>query len=119
MRTMILATTIAVAGCASAPPAPSELTNVQLCEAFFYAGEPYASQAGQEATFRGVRCVEYRDAVAQYRQAREAARRQAMQEALRYRPPPITYQPVQPQPVPRATYCTTQRIGNQLQTVCQ
>jgi hypothetical protein len=136
MRTAVLASfaLAGLAGCAtSAPsaPAPSELTNVQLCEAFFYAGEQYAAQAAQEATNRGVRCVEYRDAVAQYRQGREAARQQAMREALVSRPPPVIYhyQPVQPMlvqpplvmpaPMPQPIHCTTQRVFNQIETTCR
>jgi uncharacterized lipoprotein YmbA len=109
MRLMVLAAAL-LAGCATQQYSqPHELTNVELCEAFFYATEDYAAAAGQEATNRGVRCAEYRDAVAQYRRDRDTQRATATLDYLRRNPM------APPDPVK----CRSYRVGAEVRTVCQ
>lgn len=112
-RVMMMVAGLVLAGCETAALAPQELTNVQLCDAFFHAPEPYATQAGQEATSRGVRCPEYRDAVAHYRQSRQAAAAEAWL-ASRPRPSPTPiYQPR------TSVHCTTTTAGGMASTTCR
>lgn len=112
MKRVAILTALLLAGCATQDhAAPSELTNVELCEAFFYAPEAYAAAAGQEATSRGVRCAEYRDAVATMRQGRDAARQQAASQMLLSRP---GYQ-APPAPI----ICRSSPAGGGVQTICR
>lgn len=109
MKRALIATCLALAGCATQYAQPDELTNVELCEAFFYATEDYAAAAGQEATRRGVRCAEQRDAVAHLRRDREAGRAAATLDWLRRNPA------APPAPVT----CRSMRVGAQIETVCR
>jgi hypothetical protein len=103
MKAILIACAALLGGCATNDYAqPHELTNVEVCEAFFYAEGDYAAAAGAEATSRGLRCPDYRDAIAQARRDRQAAGAQVWLENR-----------------PRTTSCTSYRVGNGVQTNCR
>jgi hypothetical protein len=125
MRVVILGTLFLTA-CAADPimtqPLIEDAPTVQLCEAVYYAQPAVGQRARLEAERRGINCTDYMAAVVQLRQEREAQRAQAAQILLNR--PAYQYQPYQvpmPAPIqaPRQTICTTQRFGDQLQTVCR
>lgn len=126
MKSVAILAVVAIAGCATAPqPSLEERAAVapvvNLCAAILYAGRPQSDVAANEIARRGVNCQDHAQAVLQFQQARnQAAADLQQQRAAPIVIPPLTYRPVVPvQLPPDPVTCTTQRFGNQLQTVCR
>jgi hypothetical protein len=117
MLKLIIPAALALAGCATQPTLEQWLaaaSNVDLCEAILYGPGDRAHIPQGEASRRGINCQDYLPAIIQAQQNRA----QAAQILLGR--PAIQHTPLQPYQMQKPqTTCTTQRIGNQLQTVCR
>jgi hypothetical protein len=107
---------LVLAGCATQPPTRpvTSASNVELCEAVMYGQGDQVSIPQGEIARRGINCQDYMPAIMQAQQNRAQAA-----QILLSRPAPQPYQLQPYQMQQRQTTCTTQRIGNQLQTVCR
>jgi hypothetical protein len=126
MRLLIPAAALVLAGCATTTPETLEqriwrASNMELCEAVFFAPPNVAGPADHEARNRGVNCADHQHAVFTLRAQKEANRAAAAQILLSR--PPVTYQPYQvPVPTiqrPRQTSCTSRNVGGTVYTDCQ
>lgn len=132
MRLAAIAAVAALAGCAAPAPqltidqirarAPGA-SDYQICRTTMMApaGDAWNVVAQEEQRRRSLDCAPYAQAVI----AEEAARRQnALQAYQIMQAAQPAYQPYQVQPLPappqpaRQVNCTSQRIGNQVQTNC-
>jgi hypothetical protein len=113
---------VTLAGCATEPPVPLEVkvqqvSNVDLCRAVYYAPANVGMVARDEASRRGINCMDYMPVIVQQDQARAAA-----DSAVTARPlpviPPLTFQPAQTIQAPRPINCSSYRLGNTVQTNC-
>jgi hypothetical protein len=117
MRLMILAAAAALAGCATQPTFDQRLaaaSNVDVCEAALFGPGDQAPRVQGEANRRGINCQDYMPAIIQAQQNRAQAAQILLGRPAMQHTPLQPYQMQKPQ-----TTCTTQRIGNQLQTVCR
>jgi hypothetical protein len=124
MRTVLLCCLV-LSGCASQQQPPRELTPstamgmnaATLCLGISTFRPGNAAVAQQEIERRGINCADHAMAVQALQQQRAQNDAQAMQ-LLMSRPSPQPY--MLPMPVqPQQTICTTQRVGDQLQTICR
>lgn len=110
---------LAVAGCAPMPVKDrfAAMTDMQVCEQYFFGSLDMVTQAKYEAEYRRLDCRQYQQAAStlyQQRIARDAAQAAAMNSMSRQLlapPPPLI--PIQPQ-----VNCTSYRTGNTVQTRC-
>lgn len=118
----ILTMAAALAACQSAPTvqelqtALAGASELDLCKAVFLARREVAQLARAEAESRGLDCSPYANAIVQGAANDEAARRAAAMQLLLNRPAPAQ-QPIYQ--IQQQTQCTSQWIGNQLQTICR
>lgn len=121
MRLLIPVAALVLAGCATTPPETLEqriwrASNMELCEAVFFAPPNVAGPADHEARNRGVNCADHQQAVFTLRAQKEANRAAAAQILLS-RPPPV-YQPMPTHQMPQRTTCRSRVVGNQVVTDC-
>lgn len=120
MRIVVLAAAVAIAGCAQQQPRPvDQASNYELCQAIILGNPGPGGQwvVENERIKRSLDCAPYAQAIVQQDAARRQQALQAMQILQASQP---VYQPipVQPLPSPSRVNCTSQRIGNQVQTSC-
>jgi hypothetical protein len=99
-----IATALVLAGCANTPA--SEVADLDLCR-YQLRGGNNAMVAQQEAQRRGLDCRPYLPAIAAQAQAQNAATANFLNSINQPR-----------QPAPQMRSCTTQKLGNYLQTDC-
>jgi hypothetical protein len=98
----------------------AQASNPVVCEGALY----YSSQAAKdEAQRRGIDCNDFRQEAAALFQSRinaDQARRAAATNFLIQRAltPPAPIQPMQPIQPPQSFNCTSNRLGNSVQTHC-
>jgi len=118
MRTVLCALAVAaLAGCATRTMEQdiAAAPNIELCEAAMYAGPKLAQAVQPEIQRRGLNCRDL-DSAIQFRQQQRAIAAGSRQPVPVYTP----YQVPVPPPVgSRQTTCTSQVVGNQVQTVCR
>jgi hypothetical protein len=127
MLKMMIPAVLALAGCASQPQAAAVLTPevaqnmsaATLCLGISTFRPGNAVVAQQEIERRGINCADHAQAVQALQQQRAQADAQATQLLLRQQPNQYQPLPIPPPIRPQQTTCTTQRVGNQLQTVCR
>lgn len=116
MKPAIALACLALAGCAtqSMEQAVAAASNIDLCEAVYYAPRELSVMSSQEQARRGIACTDYTQAIETRRMQRAAVAAQP-RPVQQFQWQPQTLAPIQTQ---RQTVCNTVRIGNQLQTVC-
>jgi hypothetical protein len=83
MRSFVVIAAL-LAGCATVPVEQrvTQVSNVQVCEAVYFAPPRVAQVAAQEAQRRGIDCAQFQALVIEHRQ-RQAAQSAAMQQMSR------------------------------------
>ncbi len=110
MKKLIAAAAIALSGCATQPPAPiAEYSSARLCE-IAVRGNFWVSQdqALSEIARRGENCNAHMGVI----NARIGIEAQSL-DLLKQSQPQF-----RPLPMPRQQVCTTRRIGDAYQTIC-
>ena len=122
MRTMLLAPLL-LAGCAAQPTITERVmaaSDIDVCEAAFYGPAAVKTAVAVEIEHRRLNCQAMLPLIQARHQQDAQMRAQALGVLLgrpSYQPAPAM-QPYQMQ-VPKTTNCTSQWVGNQVQTVCR
>lgn len=106
MRLVIMTAAVLLAGCESMPA--SQASNWDICR-YTMGGGNNAMVAQQEARRRGLDCTPYYPAI----NARIANENAAVNNFIRQMNPPV-----QPMPFPQPMNCTSNRMGNTVNTSC-
>lgn len=109
---------VLLCGCAAVPvhEKVKQVSDIQVCEAVFFAPPHVAAVARDEAALRRINCADYQALVMQHRNE-QAARNAAMGQLgrqLMTPPPAPAFAPLRP----FGTTCRTIRMGDMLQTQC-
>lgn len=113
MRIALIGLALLAAGCATRTLEQeiAMASNVDLCEVFLYGNQNMTDTVRPEVFRRNINCRDFEAAI---------QHRQQLRAISASRPAPVytPYQLPAPPTSPRTT-CTTERVGNTLQTVCR